>query len=131
MIKKSLLVSSVLALTISTAAVAQPLICPFTDHFTIQGPAPTLIKDLSTDGNINATIINEAYFTTSCKSNTSTSSGHAYVTVAHNDGSCLLTILDGPYESNPTVTSIVCTGNFRYVGMDHTKGSYNYTLKFA
>lgn len=131
MIKKSLFISSILAFGISANAVAQPLICPFTDHFTIQGPTPTLIKNLSTDGNLNATIINDSYFTTSCKSNTSTSNGHVYLTVTHNTDSCNLTILDGPYESNPSITNVDCPGGFRYTGMEHVKGSYNYTLKFS
>lgn len=130
--KKLMLIGSLfLCGFVATEVAAQPLICPFTDFFTIQGSSDTVIKNLVTDGNLNGTLTNETHFTTSCKSNSSTGNGHVYLTVGRGSAVCDLIILDGPFESNPRVENSYCVGGLQYSGMDHAKGTYNYTLKFV
>ena len=132
MIKKMILVSSILACGITaTETIAQPLICPFTDYFTISGPIGLSIGELRLDGNLSGKIEDSFKFTTSCKSNGNTGSGHAYLTVGVDTRQCSLTILDGPFENNPVIMSANCTGGLKYTGMDHETGSYSYKLKFA
>jgi hypothetical protein len=132
MIKKLIIIGSVLLSSLTTTQVlARPLMCPFTDFFSIQGSADTVIKNLLTDGNLSGDISNDTHFTTFCKSYTSTGSGHAYLTVNRGASVCDLTILDGPFESNPSIVEVKCLGSLQYIGMDHPKGSYNYTIKFS
>lgn len=131
MIKKLMVFSSLIACSLVAGQVsAKPMICPFTDYFTIDAPYDDIVRDLSADGNINVSLSSDTAFTTSCKSIWSTGSGNAYLVVGSSAHVCHLTILDGPYENNPTVTNVTCTDGLQYAGMDHSKGSYNYTLKF-
>lgn len=132
MMKKIISISSILAAgMMMTEATAQPLVCPFTDHFTVSAPSGYVIQNLITDGNITGVIKDEFHFNTSCKSDSTTGSGHAYLTLGNGNTTCYLTILDGPFENNPSVISVSCNGDARYAGMDHVKGSYSYTLKFV
>lgn len=129
--KKSILISSLLALGITSQTNANSLMCPFTDHFNIGTTNGFVIKELLTDGNISAIAKDIFNFNLSCKSNSNSESGHAYLTVVDSSNNlCDLTILDGPYENNPQVIFINCTGNVKYLGMDHVWGSYVYKLKF-
>ena len=127
MIRK-ILFATVIGCAMISAASAAPLICPFTDYFNVIGAN---VRDLLTDGNLNGKITDNNNFTTSCKSNSSTGSGHAYVAITNGTEICYLTILDGPFENNPSIMSANCSAGLRYTGMDHSKGTYTYTLKFV
>ena len=107
---------------------AEPLMCPFTDYFILNGAS---IRDMALDGNLAGKITDNTHFTTSCKSNSSTDSGHAYITVTNDTDICYLTILDGPFVNNPVVQSANCTGGLKYSGTDHSTGTYTYTLNFV
>ena len=131
MMKKLILISSLLALGISTTANAKPLMCPFTDYFNISAPSGNSILDLFTEGNISATIRDYLHFTTSCKDNNNSDSGYAYLTFGDSVQGCGLVILDGPYQNNPEVVFQTCLGNLKYTGMDHDWGTYTYKLKFS
>ncbi len=105
--------------------------CPFTDTFSI---TDTTISSLSNDGNIATNKLNQTQFTTGCKNNTSPgwSDGSAYLSVIDGHGGlCKVVIDDGPYEMNPSIASTNCSGGLQYTGMDHSYGTYSYTLKFA
>jgi len=127
--KKFLLIGSILS-CVATNAIAKPQLCPFTDYFVINAPSGTIITSLTNSGNINVSVTDPTTFITYCKENTM-ESGYATVTVVENtNSSCTLKIQDGPYVMNPVVNSINCSGNLRYDRMDHTTGTYTYTLKF-
>lgn len=126
MIKKILVTALVNSFMIANANAA-PLMCPFTDYFTMQGAS---VGALYVDGNLSGSVTDIYHFTTSCRNNGSTGSGHAYLTASRGGHYCYLTILDGPFENNPIVLSADCTSGLNYVGMDHVTGTYSYTLKF-
>ncbi len=129
--KKAFLISSLLACGMLTAAHAQPQICPFQDQFIIMAPTGNLIKRLNSDGNVYANITDATHFSIFCKDRTNRNPGHAYVTVGTDPANyCNLSILDGPFEMNPSVVSINCGGSLHYAGIDHEYGTYLYTLNF-
>ena len=111
------------------------LICPFTDHFIISAPMPVTVLHAATEGNLDFNLINPGYFRLSCADNRSGNPGDLKIEIGMSDDiKCSLTIHDGPREMNPSVTQINCGGpggRMSYAGMDHPKGSYDYTLKFT
>jgi hypothetical protein len=117
------------------AAPAHATVCPFTDHFKIQAPLPLHIMSAATDNNLLYNQINYDYFTLSCPSVRQTESGNVFLVIGMSDNlKCSLTIHDGPYEMNPSVTMVSCdipNNRISFVGMDHAYGSYNYILKFT
>lgn len=130
--KKISLIAGLASLFIFTEVNAQSLICPFTDYFYVSTGTPAIISSLNADGNVLVQKEDSLNFTTSCKSNTSTSSGNVYLTVKLDDCNlCTLHILDGPYEMNPTIVFVNCVGNLVFSGMDHAWGTYTYKLKFS
>ncbi len=129
--KKLICVASLVSVFNFSPAIAQPLICPFNDYFTINSLDQVMISSLSSDGNVIANKIDPYKFIASCKSTTSTSSGNVYVTVKLDDSNlCTLHIVDGPYEMNPNIIFVNCVGRLKFSGMDHVWGTYQYTLKF-
>ena len=118
-------------LLVSTNTIAKPLICPFTDHFSISASPAITILGLEYDGNVSGMISDATHFDLYCKDNSSTKNGNAYLIVGTEKNQCKLTILDGPFEMNPTVSNIHCTGNLKYAGIDHELGTYRYKLKFS
>lgn len=126
-------VSACAALMLMTNASAK-MICPFVDHFFIDSPVPLHVISAATDGNLSYTQMDTNYFRLSCLDNRTTSGGNLTIQVGLNDKSrCMLTIQDGPYQMNPSVTSVTCNpnGTIFYRGMDHVFGSHEYTLKFT
>lgn len=128
MIKKLTVLSSILVCGIASA---QPNVCPFTDRFEISAPAQVVIKDLSSDGNLASSVVDDTHFTTSCDNFWIAKSGKAYLTIGNGIQTCKLTILDGPFESNPSILSVNCTEGLQYAGTDHVKNGKEYTLKFS
>lgn len=110
-------------------------VCPFVDHFMIEAPLPLRVLSAKTAGNLAYTQVNENYFRLSCLNIPSKVGGVAYLEIGMSDDlKCMLSIEDGPYNMNPSVTSIHCggpAGRIYYIGMEHPFGSYNYTLKFT
>jgi len=110
-------------------------ICPFTDNFQISAPLPLSVLDYETEGNLNLTMVNSSFFQLSCHDVRSRNDGNVYIQIGLNDDvKCSLTINDGPYTLNPSVSYVYCGGpggRIYYIGMDHPLGSYNYTLKFT
>lgn len=127
---KKIILGCIAALSL-TNAIAQPQICPFMDRFTISAPTAVAITGLEFEGNLSGIIADATHFELFCKDNSSTKNGHAYLSVGTDANHCKLTIADGPFEMNPSVTSINCTGNLNYVGIDHELGTYRYKLKFS
>lgn len=120
-----------IAVSASAASTTQkpkmPQQCPFTDNFYLAGAT---IQNLS-GSNLTVTKIDPTYFTTGCYNNIG-NDGYAYLTAVGSNGSlCNLTIEDGPYEQNPIVVSSNCQGNMQFAGMDHSYGTYDYSLKFT
>jgi hypothetical protein len=134
--RKYLIIALSFACFAATAQTAQSKLgtCPFTDNFSIvdmSHPNDAVIQALSSSGNIAVSLHSFTSFTTSCGNNASANDGNAYVTVANSTGGiCYLTILDGPYEMNPSVTSVNCLGNLIYSGIGHQYASYSYQLNF-
>jgi hypothetical protein len=126
--------SACAALMVMTNASANT-ICPFTDHFFIQAPVALHVISAATEGNLSYTQMDTNYFKLSCQDNRTTSGGVLNIQIGLNDKSkCTLTIEDGPFHMNPSVAAVSCGGtasNIFYVGMDHTFGSREYTLKFT
>lgn len=110
-------------------------VCPFVDHFYIQAPLPLHVISAATDGNLSFTQVDINRFSLSCQDIRMTNGGNLYVQIGMNDKSkCSLKIQDGPFEMNPSVTEVHCGGpasTIYYIGMDHTFGSHDYTLKFT
>lgn len=122
---------SIMTAFIITNSFAQPLMCPFTDHFYIDAPLGYGVKSLLLDGNITGNIVDPLHFILSCRSDTTTANGTAYVVIRDTvNNACNLTIVDGPYEKNPKLLGN-CTGNLRFTGVDHAWGTYTYKLKFT
>lgn len=118
-------------LALPLAAQAQTLTCPFTDYFAISSPnnAQIVGQPIAT-GNLSYAALSNAFFSLSCGNNSSSESGNLAISIGKDENNkCDLTIHDGPYEWNPSVTDIYCIGTAQYMGMDHKTGSYNYTLK--
>jgi hypothetical protein len=110
---------------------ARTLACPFNDNFSLDGPVNTHILNSSVQGNLNFTQSNATFFSLSC-GNDKYSSGDLFITIGINGWhQCNLTIHDGPFELNPYVSFVSCKGILKYDGMDHVRGSYDYTLKFS
>lgn len=114
---------------------ANAMVCPFTDHFSIQAPLPLRIMTAKTGGNIKYDQLNTNNFTLSCADNKNAQGGDVIMTIGMQDDlKCNLTLHDGPYEMNPTITYVDCSpsgGRLFYVGMEHRFGSYDYTIKFT
>lgn len=128
--KKMLLTGLALAMTAFNAN-AKTQICPFTDFFAISAPPGYTISSIISDGNIISTSQGPRNFTISCKDYASTRSGKVYLTVGiDQDNLCTIHITDGPYEMNPYVNFVNCTGDLQYSGIEHERG-YSYTLKFT
>jgi hypothetical protein len=126
--------SACAALMMMPAANAKT-VCPFTDHFFIQAPLPLTILKQETEGNLAFTQMTPTYFRLSCSDIRDVRGGLAFVTIGMDQNiQCKLTIKDGPYEMNPTVTEVYCGGpgsKISYIGMDHPFASHDYTLKFS
>lgn len=111
--------------------------CPFTDNFNIKDQThpkvgDVIIQSLSSTDNLSVSLTSYTTFNTGCANNSSSASGTAYLSLSNSTGgTCALTISDGPYDMNPSVTSANCLGSLKYAGMDHVYSSYNYTLKFT
>lgn len=130
--KKLKIIASIVSLFSCASVMAQPLVCPFTDYFTISAPAGYTISSLSSDGNLLVNKQDPWHFSASCLDLTSPQSGNAFVTISTDQFDlCTLHIVDGPYEMNPTVTFVNCVGGLKYMGMDHVWGTYTYKLKFT
>lgn len=126
---------SLIAITITFSmpllSEAKTLSCPFTDSFSLNGPVGTYILNASSEGNLKITKPSSTYFSLSCGDDQKSNSGDVFVDIGISDNNkCSLTIHDGPYEMNPTVSTVYCNGKLKYAGMDHVYGSYTYTLKF-
>ena len=106
-------------------------ICPFQDNFSIF--YGTYITGISVQGYLAVNQQSPTQFSTSCPNNASTSDNAGTVTlnVTNGIGSCQLQIEDGPWMMNPIVTSSSCSNGIQYSGMDHSWGTYSYTLNFA
>ena len=130
--KISILAIACLSLAALSAQAAQSTgksgSCPFTDNFHISGAT---LQQLASDGNLAVQQKSPTNFTDTCANNQSANAGNIYLTVNNTaGGSCKLTILDGPYEMNPSITSSACQGGLQFGGMDHAYGTYDYNLKF-
>lgn len=119
--------------SISSSAFA--MVCPFTDHFSIQAPLPLEIMSFQTGGNLAYAQLTPTKFDLSCKDNKTSQGGDVFMVIGmQEDLSCKFTLHDSPFEMNPTVTFMDCGGSkgrLFYLGMDHRIGSYDYTLKFT
>ncbi len=134
--QKKLALTAVAALiSLSALPVSAKTLCPFTDNFQISAPLPLGVLDYEATGNINVSLVNNSYFQLSCRDIRSRDDGIVYIQIGLSDQvKCSLTINDGPYTMNPTVTYVYCGGpggRIYYTGMDHAFGSYTYTLKFT
>lgn len=110
---------------------AKTLTCPFSDRFTVSAPAQTKVLSATTQGNIHYTQKSDIYFALSCADDSSRSSGDLLIKIGtDSNNQCSLTIHDGPFEMNPSVTNVWCNGKMDYFGVDHQRGTYDYTLKF-
>jgi hypothetical protein len=118
--------------SISFTSHAKSLKCPFTDNFTINGPAYTQILSVNVQGNLRYTQLSNNFFTLSCGTSNKGDSGEILIDIGmNNNNKCVLAIHDGPYDMNPTVTSINCNGSMlAFAGVEHQWGTYDYTLKF-
>lgn len=114
----------------SGVAFSRPLACPFTDTFYITGGS---IKTLNVAGNLKISQISSTKFTDGCADGKLANDGTISLAVIGSSAqnNCQLTIVDGPFEWNPSVTDSHCEGNLQYSGIDHTTGTYSYTLKFS
>lgn len=116
------------------ASQAKSLACPFTDKFIINSKPQAKILSANTQGNLRYANPSNDFFTLSCGNEANGQSGNLFVEIGiDSSNKCDLVIHDGPYEMNPTVTSINCTGpkKFTYTGIEHPFGSYEYTLRFS
>lgn len=105
--------------------------CPFTDTFHLSGPAVTIRSGINSSGGIIGTKINDTEFTTSCNQDIA-NDGTVNLDIGLNDqDKCSFTILDGAFQTNPTVQSVQCFGNLAFNGIDHVTFSYDYTMKFS
>jgi len=134
--KQLFTVISILGLiSFMSVATAKPMVCPFTDIF--QNHAPPGSKILGTtitntgyikavqEGGINFDIVS---------TNCNVAPGDGTVTLvigADTSNACKVTIHDGPYEADPSVTSVSCKGDYQYTGMSHQTLSYLYSLNFS
>lgn len=105
--------------------------CPFADYFALNIPDNAKILNTpSIKGSLTYTKLSDVFFQLSC-GDSNFSSGDLTIDLGFdNDNKCNLVIHDGPYVISPTVTLVKCDGNFKYDGMEHVYGTYNYTLKF-
>lgn len=130
-IKNSLIGIIVTLASIPIMSNAKALSCPFNDSFSLNGPFNTYILSTSVQGNLKITQPDSTYFSLSCANDHESGSGDVFIDVGISDrNKCSLTIHDGPYEMNPSVSSVYCNSKIKYAGMDHVYGSYSYTLKF-
>ena len=133
---KKLSIALLAVLTAVSAAAAtkshpqQPLTCPFTDYFFVVG-SPAIVS-VTGSSNLAVTPISPTEFTTGCANNNVGNGGEAYLTVSGKSGTCSLQISDGPFQQNPNVDYVSCTGGtLQFSGMGHTTGTYSYYLQFA
>lgn len=134
--KKLFLIAACLTLVSGYAASnhSHSRTCPYTDNFYISklSGTPITIRSLKSDGSVAVQQESPALFFASCANNADTYSGNIYLTVANTSGgSCKLTILDGPFVMDPTVTATNCQGGLQFNGIDHSYGTFDYTLKFG
>jgi hypothetical protein len=135
MIKKIKPTTVIIAMLVSLPIVtyAKPHMCPFNDKFTLNAPAQVKIINAIPQGNVYYTQKSDTNFVLSC-ADSSGLSGTLIIKIGYdNDNHCSLSIKDGPYEMNPSVESFYCSNGIKklaYIGMDHQRGSYDYTLKF-
>lgn len=110
---------------------AKTLSCPFSDNFSIDGPVNTHIIKSFVKGNLKMTQPSPAYFSLSC-GDSQFRSGDLFIDIGTSDcNKCSLIIHDGPYEMNPSVSYVYCSGDFKFSKLDHVSGSYDYTLEFS
>jgi hypothetical protein len=110
---------------------AKAQVCPFVDHFTISNNSNnnTMIQSLRASGNLKVNQQNNTVFTAQCGNDADADSGQVFLTVNSTSGACHLTILDGPYKMNPSITSSYCDGKMQFSGVAH-RSMYDYTLNF-
>lgn len=88
-----------------------------------------MIQSLRASGNLKVNQQNNTVFTAQCGNDADADSGQVFLTVNSTSGACHLTILDGPYKMNPSITSSYCDGKMQFSGVAH-RSMYDYTLNF-
>lgn len=118
---------------LSISANAKPMVCPFTDHFTVRVPDGYKIQNHSIDGSLAYTQQNDIEFMLQCGDGGNTESGKVNINVGNAINQCTLEIEDGPTYWNPVINVLTCTrpSEFRYVNTEHRFGSYEYTIVFG
>jgi hypothetical protein len=128
-------ISTCFALMYMPVASATTTVCPFNDHFLLKAPVDLHVIRATVDGNVNYEQLSPNYFRLSCQDNHSKAAGDVFIEVGvNNEVKCAITLHDGPYEMNPTVTMYTCAGpkdKLYYVGLEHSFGTYDYTIKFT
>ncbi len=112
------------------SAYAAPLAgCEYTENMFVQGPVGSRVLSLEAS-TIVAVKVSDTYF--KIIGTCGKSDGLVNVKVGMDDSHYVtLTIRDGQYMWNPEIINISPVGNYNYSGIDHSLGTYDYTLKFS